>query len=448
MDDVELETHRPARLTNVIARLAGANSLMVVLAFATSPILARALGPVGRGEVAAMLAVVQLAPSVTEMGMTLFTSRAHIQRTAPLGDLLGTVLPIVLLGSLVPVALSVPLAHLIGHGRRDVVLYIEIGVFTIPVVVIGQTLSAITTAEQRWGTFVLTKLLNVIGYAASILVLALLGDLSVATVCIANIAWSVVTVMPFFRELLGAGRLRFVRSLAASGMAFGIKSWLSNIASTGNQQLDQVLMAALLPSRQLGLYSLAVTLATASGSLVGAVALAIVPRVAGGDAALAARASRLTLWLILIINAIGAGLSPWLVPVLFSSKFDGTIPLLLILLVGSVFYVHSTILGYGLVADGHPAGSAVAQIAGLVVTVPGLILLLPVMGALGAALITLVAYLITFFITLYYAVSRFGFSLSTLLIPTLGDLSWLRGRLLSMLQKLTKRRPSNAKSPQ
>jgi O-antigen/teichoic acid export membrane protein len=426
---------RPAKISSrsrfgtVVLRLTGVNILVPLLAFVTSPILARTLGPVGRGEIAAIFAVVSIAPWISELGLTAFLSREHARRSQPLGILLGTTMPIILAASLVGVTLAVPLAHVLGRGRPDVVFFIEVGLFLLPLGVFLQTLYGVAIGDQDWGLIMLVRVLSTGGTAGAIVVLSLLDALTVNTAAATYIVFGIVANAPFLVELRGSRPWRFVRPIASAGLAFGVRSWLSTLANVGNVQLDQLLMAGLVTSRQLGLYALAVTLATASGSLVGATSIALVPRVAAGESELAARACRVTLLAVVVSGIVMGSTSPVLVPFIFGRAFVGTIPMLVVLLGASVLSVTSQVLGPALIAGGNPSATARGQVAGLAVTVPALIVVLPFAGGLGAAWVSLAAYGVTFGIILRAAARTFALPYRTLLIVTREDLRWLSAQL-------------------
>lgn len=425
MTESRLSEKSPSRFATVVARLTGTNFLLVVLAFVTSPILARTLGPSGRGEVAAIFAVLSIAPWVTELGMTSFLAREHARRAQPLGILLGSIMPITLAGSLVGVAVAVPLAHALGRGRSDVIGFIELGLFLLPLGVLPQTLYGVAVADQRWNLVMLVRILSTGGSAVAIVALSLLDALTVKTAATAYLVVLVFANAPFLVGLRGARPWRFVGPVARTGLAFGLRSWMSTLASAGNVQLDQVLMAGLVSSRQLGLYALAVTLSTATSSLIGATATALMPRVAAGESKLAARACRVTLLLVIVFDVGVAATSPLVVPFVFGSAFTAMVPMLIVLLAANLFAVPGQVLGSALVASGHPGATARAQVAGLAVTVPALVVVLPLAGGLGAAWVSFAAYGVTFAIILRAAVRAFGLSYGTLLIFTGSDFRWL-----------------------
>jgi O-antigen/teichoic acid export membrane protein len=427
--DTQSPLHAPSRFGTLVARLTGVNLLLIAAAFVTAPILARALGPSGRGEVAAVFAVVGIAPWVSELGITAFLGREHARRARPLGVLLGSTTPIALAASLVGVALAVPLAHLLGRGRPAVVEFIEIGLFLLPLSASIQLLNGVAVGDSRWNLLMLVRILSVGGTAVTIVALSLFGALSVSSVAVTYLGSAVVANVPLLVLLRGSRPWRFVRPVARTGLAFGMRSWLSTVAGTGNAYLDQVLMAGLTSSRQLGLYALAVTLSGVSGSFVGATANALFPRVAVGDSQLAARACRVTLAFVILLGVGIAVTSPWVVPFVFGKAFDDAIPMLVILLGASVFSVPSQVLSSALVAAGNPSATAGGQIVGLVVTVPALIVVIPFAGGIGASWVSLAAYAVTFAIILRASAQTFALPFRTLLVVTPADLRWLRARL-------------------
>jgi O-antigen/teichoic acid export membrane protein len=424
MTDSEPVNVSHGRFGAVVLRLTGVSLLLPLFAFITSPILARVLGPVGRGQLAAIFAVVSIAPWISELGMTSFLAREHSRASYPVGTLLGSTMPIALAASLVGVVLCVPIAHLVGGDRTDVVEFIEIGLLVLPLAVFSQMLYGVAVGAQHWGLVMSTQILSAVGTASTIVILALLHALTVKTAATAYIVFGVVASAPYLAELRGSRPWRFNRPLARNGLVFGVRSWLSTVANTANYQLDQLLMAGLVSSRQLGLYSLAATVATVSSALINSTASALIPRVAAGESELVGRACRVTLSTVLLFG-IGVGsTSPVVVPFVFGSAFDDMIPMLVVLLGASVFSVVSQVLGSALIAGGNPSAAARSQLAGLAITVPALIVVLPFAGGLGAAWVTLAAYGVTLLIALRAAAVTFALSYWTLLVITRQDLRW------------------------
>lgn len=416
----------------VVWRLTGANALITILAFVTSPILARALGPAGRGELAAITTVLLLAPWICDLGLSAFLARERARRE-PRGELLGSVLPIALAASLVGVAAAIPLGNLLGQGRETVERFVEITLLMLPLTVFVQTLYGMVLGEQRWRTIILTRVLAAGIPALAIVGLAIVGALTVESAAVAYIVATLVANAPLFVGLQASRPWRFRRSVSKSALGFGLKSWANTVALISNARLDQLLMAALVSSRQLGLYALAVTISTVSSSLMTAVSNALFPRVAQGEAELAARATRVATAMVLALNLVIGACSPFLVPLVFGEAFADSVPMLAILLGASVFQVAGLVLGSALTAGGDPASAARSQIAGLAITIPALLVLLPSGGGIAAAWISLVAYVVTLAIALVAALRLFGVPMHSFLFPKASDVSWLKAYVRSRI---------------
>jgi O-antigen/teichoic acid export membrane protein len=414
------------RFLVLVLRLTSVNSLLVLLAFITSPILARVLGPVGRGEVAAIFSVVTIAPWIADLGVTAYLTVERAKGNISPGTLLGSVTPVALGTALIGVALSIPIAHLIGHGRREVVLFVEIGLDLLPLSVLVGILSGLAIGEQRWNLLLLMKVVTASLPAVGIVGLYLTHSLTVATTAITYLVAGIAALFALAPALVGTSPWRFQMQVARHGTAFGIRSWLSTVSSTANLQLDQLLMAALVSSRQLGLYALAVTLAGASSSLVGAVVTALVPRVAAGEPLLAARSCRVATFLVACFAVAIAAVSPIAIPLVFGSAFAGTLPMLLILAPATVLLVASQVLSTAVIAAGEPGPAARGQFVGLAITVPGLLVVLPLAGGIGAAWVSLVAYGATLGVVLRSAIRIFRLPARSFLIVNREDLKWLR----------------------
>jgi O-antigen/teichoic acid export membrane protein len=432
MTDVEQNMRPPTpnrmRFASVVWRLTGANALLAVLAVVTSPILAHALGPGGRGELAAIFTVLTLAPWISDLGLTAYLARERaLGRDVSL--LLGSVIPVAMAASLVGVAAAIPVAHLLGRGRADVTFFVALGLFLLPLSVFIQTLYGLVLGEERWRIVVWVRVLSAALPAVAIVALSLAGSVTVSHVSIAYLAAGILGNIPLLIALHGSRPWRFQWSVSVSSLIFGLKSWIGTVANTANARLDQLLMAGLVSSTQLGLYALAVTLSTISSSLITAVANALFPRIAGGEFRLGAQACRIAITLVLVLSLLIAACSPTLIPIVFGQAFSGAVPMLIILLGASVCFVAVQILSSTVTAGGDPASVARAQAVGLAITIPGLIIFLPGYGGVGAAWISLVSYLATLAVVLRAAVRLFELPVHTFLIVRRSDITWLRTRL-------------------
>jgi O-antigen/teichoic acid export membrane protein len=255
--------------------------------------------------------------------------------------------------------------------------------------------------------------------------LYLADALTVATAASVTIVTSLLTIAPLLvRVTPWRQDLRVDRKLLRDGLRFGTKAWANQLGSSANARLDQLLMIPLVSARELGLYAVGVNAASISGLFTTALTVPLGVRVARGEAHLAARALRMALWGSALVAILLAAAIPIVLPLLFGDAFSDATAMAQILLVASIPNAGRSVLAPALTAAGRPGAGAMSQTLALVITVPSLLLVLPSMGGTGAALVSLVAYSITFAVLLPIARRHLGLGFGQLLLPRRGDLHW------------------------
>jgi len=125
--------------------------------------------------------------------------------------------------------------------------------------------------------------------------------------------------------------------------------------------------------------------------------MVLFPRVAGERGKVAERSIRRALRANLLVSSTGALLlalgSPFLLPLLFGVEFSDAVLPAIILLVAIVILGFNYVLSDGLRGMGHPGSTSIAEFTGTVVTIAGLVVLLPRFGIYGAALTSVLSYL-------------------------------------------------------
>ncbi len=426
----------PSRLGAVTWRLAIVNMGTPLLGFLTAPLQARALGPVGRGNLAAILVPYMIAPYVANLGLQIYGGR-EAARGRSIGQLLGTLGALSLLIGLCGAALSPVLAHLIAGHRHVVYVYVLISFLLLPLTLLGYLLLGLSTGLQRWPAVYAARVVPQIATTIGIVVLFAINRLTVATAATVMLAGGLLALIPLAPGLLRGTRLALNGSMARAAIPFSFRAWLATLASLTNGRLDQLLMTRLAEPRQLGLYAIAATLATFVLAPVTALYTSLFPRVAGGDREVVARALRVAVAGIVVIGLLMAAVTPFFVTIVFGSSFHDSIPMVWILLLSDLPLGAATVLSGALVAAGRPGIPALAEASALVITVPGLILLLPSLGGIGAALVSVVAYTASFAIQLRVARREFG--RNRYLLIRRSDLAFVGNMARPLLRRLSGR---------
>jgi O-antigen/teichoic acid export membrane protein len=415
-------------LRKVVARLTGVNIVVAAIGIVTGSIQAQVLGPSGRGDVAAVVMPLAISVWVLDFGLTVFVARARAtgRRAA---EVYGTVVPLSCAFSLLGVAAAVPVAHLLGQGRDTVILFLEIGLVLSPVSVALLSLNGALWGEERWRRIGVIRIAAPALTAAALVVLALIDHLTVTTTIVSFLVAGLLSSMLVLPAVLNVGRWRYDPVLAREALSFGAHNWLAGIAVVGNLRLDQLLMAGIVSSRQLGLYAVATTAATFSSVFVGALTYGLFPRMARGEPELARRACRVVLGTVALASVVAALVFPFLIPLLFGSGFDDAVPMALILLVAGIGAAFVTVLGISLSAAGNPRATVRPQVLGLAIAIPLLIVVLPSRGGVGAALVAVLSGAVSAALMLAAGRREFGGRRRDYLLPTGADVSAVRQRL-------------------
>lgn len=365
------------------------------LALVSSPIVARAIGPEGRGETAAAVALFVIVPVILGVGLSL-----EVRRQAATSD--GSA---VLRTARSIVALSTPLAIGIAaltyftiftdfspEGR----IVATAGVALAPLSTSWALDVSVLVAHRRYGGVLLIQLLQPAVYLVLILLLWGFGAATVATVLTASIAGIVAT---FCAGLLLVrvpirGRHVGLRLLLRQGLTFSG----SAIAEVAVNRADQVIVLPLIGAYQAGLYSVATTIGSVPltiGQALGASYFTPIAQSEGrhrsllqGEAIRAAIAAAVVATPLIAAGAWAA------IPLVFGQAFSPSIPATMIFLLGSAGLLSAYVTSMALAADGRGIAMTIAQVISLVSGFVGLIVLGPALGAVGAAIASTSGYFI------------------------------------------------------
>jgi O-antigen/teichoic acid export membrane protein len=364
-------------------------------------------------------------PIVCGLGLSVFVTR-EVAAGKTVREVLGTVLPISLVLGLVGAAGGWFLADALSPDNGTVRTFLRIAFLLAPVSLVAGVLQAILAGQQLWDRLLLARAIPTGIAIVAIPALYALDALTVGTAATVTIVGGLATIVPTLGLLRQAWMSRWNRAYSRSALSFGARAWAGGLANITNLRFDQVLMIALTTDSQLGLYAVAVTVATAPAIVPVAVAGPVQARVAAGDHGIVARATRTTIALVAVLHIFAGALAVPVVTVLFGPEFSASIVMIWVLLGGGVPFAGGILLSAVLSADGAPGRTAVAQFAALGATVPLVLVLVPGQGGLGAALASVVAYSISF-IVLGWATVRRGLALGPreLLVPRREDVTWL-----------------------
>lgn len=357
------------------ARSVLAYSLVPAVGLITAPVLARVLGVAGRGELAAILQPLTLADAVAAAGfpaaVTYYVGRHHADSSVLRAAYRGVVV-----SGLVAYACLVTYGLVSRAGPNGVSPWAyAIWLSVLPGAIVAVKRGA-WAGRARFGMLDLERGAQAVGRLACVLCLALAGlivadwyagGFVLVGLAVSMVLWRRLPGQTPFGGMLTAerGRVERYAMLAAVG----------TVAASANARVDQAVLPLIADIEQLGLYSVAVTVAEAPLLLSVILGRNIFTAAAKG-ASLRALASQTLRWAASSgILAICLGvLSGSIVPRVFGRDFVDSVPAVYALLPGVVVAVvvaatASVMLGWGkpLLAAAGPGAAAVTSVAGLLV---------------------------------------------------------------------------------
>jgi O-antigen/teichoic acid export membrane protein len=374
---------------------AGFGVLSLVNVFITS----RVLGPRGRGEIAFLTTIAMLTATLSSFGVEEANANLAGREPGSRPSLAANSVVLALVfggGAALLVAGAMAVFPRIG-GDSSVQLRALVLLF-IPVLVLQFYLQLLVQADYG---FLMTNVASLLGPGLNAGVngaFALAGILSVGT---AVGTWLVGQVLAtgllgwyVARRLGGFGRPD--RQLASRAVRFGAKAHLGRAMKTGNYRLDVWLVQAISGSRELGLYSVAVSWTEALFYLPTALSMVLRPdqvrssgREAGEQTATVFRSTCLLTIPLVVVFIVGA---PVLCVTVFGSAFRGSIDDLRYLAPGAFGIIALKLFANALTAQEKPMLGNAALAVAFFTTVLLDVLLIPHLGGAGAAIASSAAY--------------------------------------------------------
>ena len=382
-----------------VAQTAGFNCATTAVAGLGGIIIARAVGPTVRGEYAAVMAWMGVLLTVSGMGQS--TALVYYVASEPLRarDYLATSRAMTMATGIVALVAGVLLAPVLGHGLPAVTTGYRIAFGMLIVGLVGQGFTASLQARDlyRW------NVVRLIQPAFGLIAIVVLWQLRRLTLDVALIVIAMTMLLQLVwayrncrRTGLASGRVHvdLIRPLSR----YGIAQIAASAPAVLNAQLDQLVLSQTVPAADLGRYAIAVSVSLLPMPLVAAIGNVAFPRLAsqrevtGATRQLQRLSVLASAGLAVAMLVPLAAVSYWLVPLVFGAAYRGAVPLLWILIPGTVFLACSQVTGDLLRGRRQPAVVACAEGVAAIFTVVLLFALLPLVGVYSAAIASTVSY--------------------------------------------------------
>lgn len=379
------------------------------LTFGVAVLVARALGPEGRGVYGLFLLSASIAQAVLGLGLGVSAVYHLGKRTYSLPRVVANTQQITLASAVVSGLLALLAWPVIGDTLLDHDAPFWVFAFAVPLFL---NYNVLTTVLQGVSRFLA---MNAVIVVQPLLLLALLvvgivvGDVDTTAAllfwCAATLGASLVALALLGRRAVSLPELlRIDWPSLRDQVRFGVQGQLGNFIQLLNYRLDQYIVLLFVSTAGVGIYAVSVTVTQSIWFFANAVAAVLLPRLTATDEADAARTTPLVCRNTLLVSALGAGalavVSPWLIGGLFGGEFDAAVVPLLWLLPGTVALAGSKILTSYIFSQGRPMTNSLITAASLGVTLVADFALIPSLEVTGAAIASSLAYGVHFALSL------------------------------------------------
>ncbi len=401
-----------------------AQGVALCLGVLTGVLTARMLGPEGRGEYAAIFVWTTGIAALIGFGINQAVAFYLGKRAFTLSEISTAATAIWMGQSVLSISACILILHYALAAYSPQVRHAAV-IFSLatPAFIGGGYPPALFQGAQNPVKFNVLRSLTPAVYCVILALLYLMHRWSIGVI-IGSQAFSYVLVAAIGIVMVRVAfrpTWNWNKAVIKSLIHFGARAQTTSLTSYFNQRIDQVMLSLFVPPQQLGYYAVAVSLAAA---------VIVFPQAAGivtfskgssqqhGDAiatmGVALRAS--FIWLLVTCGVLYL-LADFLIRHVFGNAFEGSILACRILIPGALMMGMNQVLYNGASALGRPGLPALAEGASMLVTAVGLFLLVPHYGYIGAAIVSSIAYTISFFVMLFLANRFLAIDLRTLLLP-------------------------------
>ena len=388
------------------------NLINLLVGMGSSIILARCLGPEGRGIYALAMLLPSLIVNLGNFGIgpatVYYVARREFRPQVVLGN--NILLSLAISGICVIAGLITILffGETLFPGIPN--LFLLISLFLIPVEIIFSNVRHIFLGAQRIKEYnyvqIVHSLINCLFIALALL---WLGSWVIGAIIAVFGAWLIADVLIFWFAKKMSGGVSFALSLSyiKKTIAYGFQAHLANIMGFLNYRIDMFLVNGFLGPVSVGFYAIGVGLVEKLWMISQAAATVLFPRVAAETEEqrrkeFTALVARTVLWLTLIGGLFLVICSRWIITILYSEDYLPVAGALQALLIGIIALSAGRVLGNDIAGRGRPILNAYRGIVSIIINVVLNILLIPRYGIVGAAWATTFSYTVSFFMSIFF----------------------------------------------
>jgi len=382
--------------------------------------IARVLGPEGKGAWAIILMIMDYLALLSNLGLDAASVYYLGQGNHSKGQILSVMVYATMGLGLISLFIFTPIMWMWGDAiftREEFDLGLSVGaVFIVPLVLGLRLISAYFQGCLKIVKYNLLILIQLVFQIISLYLCLMVLNWQIWGIFCSYVASLFVAIGTGVIFVFAEGvRIEFHPSLALAKKMFryGFKGYIGNLIQFVNYKADLFLVNLLLGLSATGIYSIAVNLAGLCWFISYAMATSLFPRASASGKSSASLITRTAL-ICLLLTAVSAGMLALVcqpvIRLLYGNEFLPAATAIYFLLPGVVIFVYTRILATYFSGNGRPLINSVISLASLAVSIPLNLILIPRLGLTGAALAITLAYtvssLFSYVIFKYYPLDR------------------------------------------
>lgn len=423
----------------------GTKFVVLFGSFIMSIILARYLGPEGKGIIASIFVIPNLLISIADLGIRQATAY-HVGKKIYHPNIVFTAIFKVWLITSIFSMLFAIVYYSTGSSELYGWNLLLIPIITIPFMLMNKYTEGMLLGLQQVLTINKKRL---VGFVANLLFLFLfvvLLKLHVFGAALITLFVGVTTLAFSFYMLSNSVRFsrekepKIISKLIKKGIVYAVALFILNL----NYKIDIIFLERLSNSVEVGIYSIGVNLSELIWQIPAAMGMVLFSKSANSKLDMDAvdRATRLLRisWVpIIIITVLFWVFAPLFVPFVYGEEFIRSSEVIRLLLPGVLAMVLFKILNADLAGRGFPLFALKVYVIALIINIVANLILIPAYGANGAAIGSTISYSVgaILFSIAYYRKSKIKYT--DMFILNKSDLKLVKSTTLKIFNKLKRR---------
>lgn len=410
--------------------------------FIVSIVLARLLGPEGKGIMTAVLVFPTLIASLADMGIRQSTAYYVGRKQYSLNDIISSISFLWLIttaGSMVSVLLYFYFGPS-NHYSWDILI---VALLIIPFKLIENYAKGIMLGRNQIGVINFSQIIHLIANYIFVFLFVWILDLNVLGALIAQVGISFTVATYYLIKVIPYGKIRFKpikpipRKIFFRGFSFAIVLFIINL----NYKVDIMMLDYMVPSSDIGIYSVGVNFAELIWQIPSAVGMVIFSKstttVKQMDSVQRATSIlRLVMPVMALAAIFIAILAPIVITVLYGNAFSESGNILRIMLPGVVFITISKVLHPELAGRGYPLFSLRVFVVTLILNIVLNLMFIPSFGIYGAAVTSTICYILAGLGFAFMYSKREGIPMKSTFILTKKDMDFVTNQIRNSMKKI------------